>query len=58
MLRMEARTQSARNYLVKNVPSFKSFLTHICEKDRVFRSILPPSLGHDFLTTITFLHVI
>jgi len=52
MLRMEAKTQSARNYLVKNVSSFKSFLTHICEKDRVFRSVLPLSLRYDFLATI------
>jgi len=42
MLKMEARTQFARDYLIKNVPSFKLFLMHVCEKDRVFRSVLPP----------------
>jgi len=52
MLKMEARTQLAKNYLIKNVPSYKSFLMQVCEKDRIFRSVLPPSLGYDFLATI------
>jgi len=52
MLKMEARTQFAKNYLIKNVPVFKPFMMQVCEKDRVFRSVLPSSLGYDFLATI------
>jgi len=52
MLKMKDRTNHDRSYLIKNVPSFKPFLLHICEKEHIFRSVLSPSIGYDFLATI------
>jgi len=51
-LSLEVRTQKERIYLIKNVPAFKPYLFLICERDFIFRSVLPPALGYDFYATI------
>jgi len=51
-LSAEAQTQMERIYLIKNVPALKSYLYLICEKDFIFRSVLPPSFGYDFYAII------
>jgi len=52
-LKSEARSQSRKVYLIKNVPSFKPYLYHICDMNSVFKSILPPPpFAYDFLATI------
>jgi len=54
-LSAEAQTRMEKIYLIKNVPAFKSYLHQICEKDLIFRSVIPPSFGYDFSATISIL---
>jgi len=51
-LKAEASTQSRKVYLIKNVPSFRPYLYHTCDKGTIHRSILPPVFGYDFFATI------
>jgi len=51
-LSVEAQTQKEKIYLIKNVPAFRSYLYQICERDSIFRSVLPSSFGYDFSAVI------
>jgi len=40
-LKLEARTQPRKVNLIKNIPSFKPYLYHVCDMDLIHKLILP-----------------